>query len=716
MLISEFIDRIALRLRDQSKRQWTQAYLVQATDAAFQALCDVIPQAYTVHRDMTLVAGTEQTIDSDLHRIIHIIGNVCESGTMKRAVTKTDLSVMDRQHPQWRQDASRGYVWNYMLNALSEQKYFVWPPAPTGRGAAPTVVADPGPVTSGLGPLTEYVPQTITAVNDPGDTSVIGITVSPETIPAGKKLGLLMDISAVTAASLNNDFSGSNSGIGVGITGGAAYQVQKNFNYSATTESGNAPTDNNFLFKEDILFAQSEGRNLFLLSWPGSSASTMISGFVATVAELPRLVDKPIDHAAQNAILGSEYNSNNLENTGTAGEMVVAGGSDVDELLIQALPIGSFFSMGMENNSGNNETNRVYWTLQNGLQYTFDYTNRYDSSEYNSAGSKLMSHGTSYKMGMTVWSHPVVGTPGILIVNTITNTNIDAYFIEDPTGQTTPGDTVTQAQVDAYDAYVIAQAAWLAGSPDVRLRIQAAATPSITVGGGVTPTAPTAPVDPGALGLGANVAGSGYVTDSVLVNGNELVMVWDNAQEELFYTPYQTLDVLLPDVSGMSGTVSINEIIKSGSYSSGGTFDTLDDTDESTPLVWGDARLVTGAVLRILFDTTPHLVGVNLYNEGVTQTQIDTYDAALIQYNIDLPAHNALIALPELYIDEDIPFDKVHLPALEEWALYYCLMRDGEETANSGRAMQHHQNFYQLLNKRDDTDVSIKTGEGESEV
>ena len=173
---------------------------------------------------------------------------------------------------------------------------------------------------------------------------------------------------------------------------------------------------------------------------------------------------------------------------------------------------------------------------------------------------------------------------------------------------------------------------------------------------------------------------------------------------------------MLPDVSTLSGNVSINEILYQVPYGGGGSFDGLHDTDEITLMAWGDPRLVEGEIIRIVFDGAPHILGFNLYNEGTTQAEIDAYTALQAQYVIDLAAYNALIALPALYIDEDLPFDKVHMPALEEWAMYYCLMRDGEETGNSGRAMQHHNNFYQLMNKRDDSDVSIKTGEGESEV
>jgi len=129
MLNSELIQIISRRLRDVDERQWVQSYLVDALNAAFTALCTVIPQAYTVHRDLNLVEGTEQHIDDDLHRILHILHNVCpNTGKPLRTIVKTDLSVLDRSYPHWRRDLPRGYIWHYMSNPVDESMFYNWPP------------------------------------------------------------------------------------------------------------------------------------------------------------------------------------------------------------------------------------------------------------------------------------------------------------------------------------------------------------------------------------------------------------------------------------------------------------------------------------------------------------------------------------------------------------------------------------------------------------
>ena len=129
MTIQEFIDELSRRLRDLAKKQWDDEFLVAATNAAFAALAKVMPQTSTVNRDLTLVAGVEQIIDADLHRIVSILHNVKADGSVGRAITKADMSVLDATYPQWRQDASREYIRHWMIDELDEQKFYVWPPA-----------------------------------------------------------------------------------------------------------------------------------------------------------------------------------------------------------------------------------------------------------------------------------------------------------------------------------------------------------------------------------------------------------------------------------------------------------------------------------------------------------------------------------------------------------------------------------------------------------
>lgn len=169
MLNSEFVALIQRRLRDDTGRQWSSEYVVDAINAAFSALCHVIPQAYTEHRNLVLEEGTEQQIDSDLHRIVHMLHNVCPiTGDEKRSVIYADLSIMDKVAPHWRQDDPRGYVIHYLLNPIDESKFYVWPPIGDSRGdppvvpAEPTAPIDPGPVDPG----------------DPGDVAPNGYTVA----------------------------------------------------------------------------------------------------------------------------------------------------------------------------------------------------------------------------------------------------------------------------------------------------------------------------------------------------------------------------------------------------------------------------------------------------------------------------------------------------------------------------------------------------------
>ena len=147
MQAQAFVDELARRLRDVGKRQWQQETLVAALNAALRSLCTVIPRAYTVHRTIELVAGTEQTLPADLHKIVQLLHNVCpESGEPRRAITLADKAVLDAAYPHWRQDASRAYIRHYMSDAMNDQTFYVWPPAREAAEAVAPVAGDTVPV------------------------------------------------------------------------------------------------------------------------------------------------------------------------------------------------------------------------------------------------------------------------------------------------------------------------------------------------------------------------------------------------------------------------------------------------------------------------------------------------------------------------------------------------------------------------------------------
>lgn len=126
----EFIDELSRRLRDVKKKQWDDGFLVSALNSALGALTTVMPEAYTVNRNLTLVGGVEQVIDNDLHRIVSLLHNVSNvDGTPRRALTKADMSVFDSAYPHWRQDEPRSYIRHWFIDEFDESKFYVWPPA-----------------------------------------------------------------------------------------------------------------------------------------------------------------------------------------------------------------------------------------------------------------------------------------------------------------------------------------------------------------------------------------------------------------------------------------------------------------------------------------------------------------------------------------------------------------------------------------------------------
>lgn len=144
MISQAFIDELSRRLRDVSKRQWKEPFLIDALNSAFGALCTVLPDAHLVNRNVTLVEGVEQVIDTDLHRLVRVLHNVCPvTNKAMRRVREADMGAFDAAYPHWRQDAPSRIIKHFMLDSVQDDIYYVWPPAVGAPGAEPTVPDPP---------------------------------------------------------------------------------------------------------------------------------------------------------------------------------------------------------------------------------------------------------------------------------------------------------------------------------------------------------------------------------------------------------------------------------------------------------------------------------------------------------------------------------------------------------------------------------------------
>jgi len=133
MLNRDIINQTSRRLRDVSQKEWQLSILVAAYNSAIQTLMNVRPTSNTICRDLELKEGHEQEIDSDMHKLIHVLHNSCPDGTAKRAVTLVEMGIMDSTLQHWRQDPSRGYIEHYMMTETNDRKFHVWPPAIEGQ-------------------------------------------------------------------------------------------------------------------------------------------------------------------------------------------------------------------------------------------------------------------------------------------------------------------------------------------------------------------------------------------------------------------------------------------------------------------------------------------------------------------------------------------------------------------------------------------------------
>ena len=174
-------------------------------------------------------------------------------------------------------------------------------------------------------------------------------------------------------------------------------------------------------------------------------------------------------------------------------------------------------------------------------------------------------------------------------------------------------------------------------------------------------------------------------------------------------------------------------------------------------IINSDPLLDAGNVLRVQYYNDGgfygehwRIIGANIRSDGATQEDVDAYEAELVTYNnylAELAVFNTYVEQIEAYrlylnyqsylsaLDEynaqvaardtaivelnefnndgqirlvsELPFDVSHVPALQEYAMYYAYSIDDDVTANSGRAQRHWLAFFQIINKSEDSALSI---------
>jgi len=127
MLVSDVLTRTTEALNDPTYERWTQASQIRYVNEAVLAVLAIRPDAYPVSGNLTLVAGSSQTLPPGALRLLDISHNV--GGNI---VTYLDREVMDRLMPSWRSATESLRIKHWMYENKVPKKFDVYPPAKLG--------------------------------------------------------------------------------------------------------------------------------------------------------------------------------------------------------------------------------------------------------------------------------------------------------------------------------------------------------------------------------------------------------------------------------------------------------------------------------------------------------------------------------------------------------------------------------------------------------
>ena len=303
-------------------------------------------------------------------------------------------------------------------------------------------------------------------------------------------------------------------------------------------------------------------------------------------------------------------------------------------------------------------------------------------------------------------------------------------------------DTPTQQELDDFDAL---RQQYLVDLQRYQEALQALAEWTVLAPDYVATPPGNAPVFPGELGFGSDIAPGGVFTaDSVDWGAFDRITLMVPSGDSRIGVNQATLgtaaivDIEWPDVltapNGRYDPASppvLNGIIQAqGNPTGSGSNQVALRVNTDNDILSDDARLSTGSFVRVDFSSTSFAtyVGTDLYDPGVTQEDLDLHAEALIAHEFDVLLYQTFLRVQQtladaaaqssaglLTLDDPFPFDKAYTNPISEYALYYAYAVDDDVTANSARAQRHWLAFFQLLNKREDSDLKIMKYQDETE-
>lgn len=141
---NNLFDRVRDLIQDVGKVRWTDTELLNYLNDGRRDLAAARPDLYSETTNLTLVAGTRQTIPSDGTRLIDAIRNVTSANVIGRAVRIVEREILDAHSPDWHTEPTSTVIKNFMYDEREPKTFYVYPPAAAGHKM--TIVYSKAPV------------------------------------------------------------------------------------------------------------------------------------------------------------------------------------------------------------------------------------------------------------------------------------------------------------------------------------------------------------------------------------------------------------------------------------------------------------------------------------------------------------------------------------------------------------------------------------------
>jgi len=130
ILASAIIGRCQILAQDTSAIRWTMPEWLMWLNDGQREVAIIKPSAFTKIGNVTLVAGTRQSLPADGVEFIEYIRSMGVGGTIPGSVArKVQRRLMDSQTPNWHSVSATAAPTHYIFDPLAPKTFYVYPPS-----------------------------------------------------------------------------------------------------------------------------------------------------------------------------------------------------------------------------------------------------------------------------------------------------------------------------------------------------------------------------------------------------------------------------------------------------------------------------------------------------------------------------------------------------------------------------------------------------------